>query len=99
MTVAQPSDAELAAQCEIVLDELGKTYGRMIFENAIMLQLSPDKVEAFIDAAVADSRDHFKEGGLCDHDTDIACNRIKLAIVQEGQRIIMATPDEIGGLQ
>lgn len=93
------SHEEMMAQLEELFQRTGKAYGRMIFGQAVMLQLPPDEVEAGIDAAVEDSRDYFKEGGLCDHDTDIACNRIKLAIVQEGQRIILALPDELGGVQ
>lgn len=93
------STDEMMAQIEEMFQRTGKAYGRMIFGQAVMLQLPPDEVEAGINAAVEDSRDYFKEGGLCDHDTEIACTRIKLAIVQEGQRIISALPDETGGLQ
>lgn len=93
------SREEMMSQLEELFQRTGKAYGRMIFGRAVMLQLPPDEVEAGIDAAVEDSRDYFKEGGLCDHDTDIACIRIKLAIVQEGQRIIMALPNELGGVQ
>ncbi|NSX91473.1 hypothetical protein [Agrobacterium tumefaciens] len=93
------SREEMMTQLEDLFQRTGKAYGRMIFGRAVMLQLPPDEVEAGIDAAVEDSRDYFKEGGICDHDTDIACNLIKLAIVQEGQRIIMALPDDLGGIQ
>ncbi|NTE81318.1 hypothetical protein G6M12_07080 [Agrobacterium tumefaciens] len=93
------SHEDLCKLCGVDLERIGKAYGRMLFERAVMLQLEPDEVEAGIDAAVEDSRDYFKEGGICDHDTDIACNLIKLAIVQEGQRIIMALPNELGGIQ
>ncbi|WP_288427137.1 hypothetical protein [uncultured Agrobacterium sp.] len=93
------SKSDMNADCLLRLEDIGKAYGRIIFQRAIMLQLPPDEVEEGINAAVEDSRDFFKENGIDDHDTDIACSTIKLAIVTEGHRIVMATPDEIGGLQ
>lgn len=93
------SRSEMNADCMARLESLGKTYGRIIFQNAIMFQMSPDQVEEGINAAVEDGRDFFKENGVDDHDTEIACTTLKLAIVTEGHRIVMATPDELGGLQ
>ncbi|KQZ96861.1 hypothetical protein ASD74_06295 [Rhizobium sp. Root564] len=92
------TNEEMVAHCNEMFDRIGKAFGRIIFGRAVMLQIPPDEVEEGINAAVEDSRDYFKEGGLCDHDADLACRQIKLAIVLEGQRIISALPDEIGGI-
>ena len=95
------SHEELSALCMAKLEELGKTSGRLLFQKALMWDLPLDDLEAQVEAAVKDVEDHLTDGGTDDHDVRLACNKFRLALLQEGRRLIALIPDAVyeGGIQ
>ncbi|QSZ56956.1 hypothetical protein [Rhizobium sp. ZX09] len=92
---------KIAALCMAQLEELGRSSGRSLFQKALMFELPFDGLEAQVEAAVQDLQDHLADGGTCDNDLRIACNTFKLALLQEGRRLIALIPDQVydGGVQ
>lgn len=90
---------ELNDLCRIEINKIGQTYGRMIFGKISMFDLEIEEAKEGIDAAVEDYRDTLKAGGACEHDLEICCNTLKLAILQELKRHIIVAPDHPAVLQ
>ena len=95
------SHEELTALCMAKLEELGKTSGRLLFQKALMWDLPLDDLEAQVEAAVKDVEDHLTDGGTDDKDVRLACCKFRLALLQEGRRLIALIPDAVyeGGIQ
>lgn len=77
------------------LQELGKTSGRLLFQKALMWDLSLAAMEAEVEAAVQEVQDHFTDGGTCDGDVQAACRVFKLALLQEGRRLTSLIPESV----
>lgn len=92
---------ELTMLCMAKLEELGKTSGGLLFQKALMWDLPLDDLEAQVEAAVKDVEDHLTDGGADDSDVRLACCKFRLALLQEGRRLIALIPDAVyeGGIQ
>jgi hypothetical protein len=72
---------------------IGETYGRLIFQKAVLFQLELDDTMRLIEDAADDLRDYLLKNGTCENDVSIALGRLRLAIVQEGRRLTDLLPD------
>ncbi|RSC36416.1 hypothetical protein EGT36_03285 [Agrobacterium sp. FDAARGOS_525] len=99
--MTSPDHQQLTALCMAQLEDLGRSSGRSLFQRLLMSELPEDSLEEQVDAAVQDLEDHLIAGGTCDNDLQIACNKFRLALLQEGRRLIALIPDQVyeGGLQ
>lgn len=85
--------------CFTMLDEIGRTLGRKIFEYTIMNQPTIEELDALIQAEVSQFKGFLTEGGINEQDIETACLRVKGRILNEGLDLLNTLPDDEGTLQ
>ncbi len=87
------SHEEMSALAIEQMREIGKTYGRLIFQKVVMFDLSLPDLEAGVTAAVDDMREYLAANDVCEGDVEISLYHLRVSIIQEGRRLAEMLPE------
>lgn len=87
------SHEEMSALAIEKICEIGKTYGKLIFQKLLMFDLQLPELEAGVDAAVEDVRTYLTANMADPNDIELSLYHLRLSIIQEGRRLAEMLPE------